>query len=73
MNQNLFSINPLENDNDPSKSPFNTSAIDLRLGNEVLIPKSDLPIQIDLTKSGIAKLLNQICDRVKISKSTPYS
>ncbi len=40
---------------EPSEKPFNTSAIDLRLGNEIIITECDIPVQLDLRKSNIAK------------------
>ncbi len=72
IKQGLFSIDPLENF-DPANDPFNTSAIDLRLGNEVLIPNDSSPIQLDLRKSGIARFLYQNSDRHTITENTPYS
>jgi deoxycytidine triphosphate deaminase len=51
-----FTIEPLEGV-DPTKTPFNTSAVDLRLGEEIRVQDSDSPIQIDLRKGGIADFL----------------
>lgn len=72
IKKGLFSINPLSGDN-PSEKPFNTSAVDLRLGDEVLIPNCKTPIQLDLRKPGIATFLIQNSDRRKISEQTPFS
>lgn len=72
IQKGLFTIEPLDV-NDPAEKPFNTSAIDLRLGDEVLVPKSNFPIQLDLRKPGIAQFLHQNSDRHKISEKTPYS
>jgi dCTP deaminase len=38
-------------------SPFNTTALDLRLGNIISIPKGKQPIAYDLRKGGIASFL----------------
>jgi dCTP deaminase len=45
---------------DPSASPFNTTAVDLRLGTEILVPKSDQPLALDLRKKGISSFLHQL-------------
>lgn len=72
IKKGLFSIDPLSGNN-PSEKPFNTSAVDLRLGDEVLIPKCKTPIQLDLRKPGIATFLFQNSDCLKISELTPFS
>jgi len=41
-------------------SPFNTSSLDLRLGNTVSIPKEGQPFVFDLRKPGIASFLKSI-------------
>jgi len=53
LQEGLFAIDNLAGD-DPAQAPFNTSAIDLRLGEEIVIPQSDSPVQLDLTNAGIA-------------------
>jgi dCTP deaminase len=59
---------------DPYGEPFNTSAVDLRLGDEILVPKKRAPIQIDLTdKEGIAKHLKDTSESVVITRTQPYS
>jgi dCTP deaminase len=72
LNKGLFSINPIDN-NDPSKPPFNTSAIDLRLGNEILVPEGEKPIQYDLRHFGIARFIQENSRRVIISEDNPFS
>jgi dCTP deaminase len=58
----------------PSQPPFNTSAIDLRLSDEILVPTANSPVQLDLTQKGkIADLLSQNSQRHTISDATPYS
>ncbi len=42
---------------DKPNSPFNTTALDLRLGNTISIPKEDQPFVYDLRKGGIAAFL----------------
>ncbi len=58
---------------DPAEPPFNTSAVDLRLGNEITIPSSDhFPAALDLTKPGIAKLWSKHSTTKKIDADQPY-
>ena len=42
---------------DRPDSAFNTTALDLRLGNSISIPKEDQPFAYDLRKGGIASFL----------------
>ena len=42
---------------DHPNSPFNTTALDLRLGDNISIPKEDQPFVYDLRKGGIASFL----------------
>lgn len=72
LEQRLFSISPLEN-RDPTKPPFNTSAIDLRLGDEILVPDEEAPVQLDLRKGGIAKYWASHSRTHKITVEQPYS
>src|SRR5260370_964678 len=58
---------------DPSASPFNTSAVDLRLGTEILLPKADQPLALDLRKKGISLFLKQHCHSHKISEHQPFT
>jgi dCTP deaminase len=68
-----FSIGGLANSTDPTAAPFNTSAVDLRLGTEINVPKADQPVAIDLSeKRGIAGLLRERSDVLQISKVQPY-
>src|SRR5438093_10610884 len=59
--------------NDPSAAPFNTSAVDLRLGNQLLIPPDTGPVAYDLRKPGLADLLTNICKREELSADRPYT
>jgi len=73
LNKGLFSVEPLSGQ-DPSAPPFNTSALDLRLGPEINVPRTnEAPIQLDLRKPGIAALLRKHCDVLRISEDQPFS
>lgn len=72
LNAGLFSIEPLSG-RDATQSPFNTSAIDLRLGNEILVPVENSPVQLDLRKSGIAKYWAQNSTAFTITEDQPFS
>jgi dCTP deaminase len=52
--------------------PFNTSAVDLRLGPEILIPKAG-PAAFDLRQSGIKDFLTANSEKITITKDQPYS
>ena len=65
-------IDPLKGQ-DPSSPPFNTSSIDLHLGTEVLTPKQDAPVQMDLRRGGIASFLAQHSEKHIIKDNQPYS
>jgi dCTP deaminase len=67
-----FNIEPLPHA-DPSQAPFNTSSIDLHLGNEILSPKKDAPVQMDLRKGNIANFLATHSERHIITEQQPYS
>jgi dCTP deaminase len=57
---------------EPSEKPFNASAVDLRLGDEIIIPSSeDLPAALNLTKPGVAKLWAQHSEKLKITNRQP--
>lgn len=72
IRSNRISIIPLAGD-DPSQPPFNTSAIDLRLGTEVTVPRTTSPVQLDLRKPGIARFLHANSEKSTISERQPYS
>lgn len=72
LSKGIFEIQYLSG-MDPTQPPFNTSAVDLRLGTEINVLLPGAPLQIDLSvNSGIAKLLHQNSERIIISKSQPY-
>ena len=72
LKNGYFSINDLPGE-DPTKAPFNTSAVDLRLGNTVQIPKGESPVQLDLRRSGIAQFWANNSDLITITEDQPYS
>jgi dCTP deaminase len=72
LDAGLFSIQPLAG-SDPTQSPFNTSAVDLRLGNEILVPQESAPIQLDLRKSGIAQFWAMHSKAHTITEAQPFS
>jgi deoxycytidine triphosphate deaminase len=71
LKEGLFEIGPLEG-SDPTQAPFNTSAVDLRLASEIVVPACDQPIQLDLRKPGIAKFWATNSKRYKITEEQPY-
>jgi len=72
LNDGEFSIENIEG-TDPTKSPFNTSAVDLRLGSEILVPDGTAPVQLDLRGSGIAQYWSKNSKSKEISDDQPYS
>jgi dCTP deaminase len=66
-----FSITPLAG-TDPTKAPFNTSAVDLRLGSQLNVFRENIPAAFDLRKSGLAKFLHDNSDKFTISEEQPY-
>lgn len=72
LNEGLFTIDPLPH-TDPTQAPYNTSAIDLRLGTEITIPVNNSPTAIDIRKGGIASYLTNQSRRITISEDQPYT
>ncbi len=58
---------------DPSEKPFNTSAVDLRLGSELSIPIGGAPVVLDLRQPNIAPFLAQYSKPFVITKEQPYT
>lgn len=68
----LISIGDLTGDENPSEAPFNTSAIDLRLSEEIVIPEP-ASIAIDLNRpKDIASLLAAHSRKIAISNEQPF-
>jgi dCTP deaminase len=57
---------------DPAQKPFNTSAVDLRLGTEVQVPKPKYPVQLDLRKLHIARFLQDTSERFVLTEEQPF-
>lgn len=72
LKEAAFSITPLLG-SDPTQAPFNTSAVDLRLGDEILVPEESAPVQLDLRKPGIAQFWAKHSVAHKITESRPFS
>jgi dCTP deaminase len=74
LKEGLFRIDGLDNSIDPTQSPFNTSAIDLRLGASISIPypKSPISATLDLSKKGIPKFLQENSKDHLISDEQPF-
>jgi dCTP deaminase len=66
-----FSIDPLEHQ-DPGRSPYNTSAVDLHLGATISIPRSAPNEILDLRNPGIADFLSTHADEITLSADQPY-
>lgn len=58
---------------DPGKAPFNTSAVDLRLGPEINIFDGNIPASFDLRKGGIAHFLSKHSKRILLTEDQPYN
>jgi hypothetical protein len=52
-----FDISPLIG-KDPSRPPFNTSAVDLRLGSQLSVFNKSVPAAFDLRKGNLANFLH---------------
>jgi dCTP deaminase len=72
MDRGALTIEPLAG-RDPSASPFNTSAVDLRLGTEILVPIADQPLALDLRRPGISSFLHQHSTKCTISEDQPFT
>ena len=55
-----------------SNCPYQTSAVDLRLGDEISYFTSDLALNINLTRGGFAKLFGPNSEQRKITREQPY-
>lgn len=56
---------------DPTRAPFNTTSVDLRLGPRLSRPKA-VPAGIDLRKGKIAPFLAANCDHFTATPEQPY-
>lgn len=55
-----------------SNCPYQTSSVDLRLGDEISYFKDDLALNINLTRGGFAKLFGPNSEQRKITTEQPY-
>src|SRR5262249_21377162 len=56
---------------DPTRPPFNTTSVDLRLGSRLSRPKA-MPAGIDLRRGKIAPFLASNCDHFTTTEEQPY-
>ena len=66
----VFNISPFAG-MDPTQSPFNTSAVDLRLRDKIQIPKPG-PAAFDLRKPDIASFLDRNSEILQITDDQPF-
>ncbi len=59
------------NEND-SNCPYQTSSVDLRLGDEISYFRSELALYINLTRGGFARLFGPNSEQRKITTEQPY-
>jgi dCTP deaminase len=65
-------IGDLKGAEDPGNPPFNTTAIDLHLGNTIAVPRK-APAAFDLRQSGLIRQYQSInSDRLNITEQQPY-
>jgi dCTP deaminase len=57
---------------DKSDCPYQTSAVDLRLGNEISYLKENLPFNISLSRGGFATLFGPHSKRQILTKEQPF-
>jgi dCTP deaminase len=73
LNRGFFSIDNLAG-SDPQEKPFNTSAVDLQLGDEIVIPRvADHPVQLDLRKPNIAAFWAANSEKRKLYSDQPFA
>lgn len=72
LESGAFSISSLAG-TDPTEAPFNTSSVDLRLGDEILVPEESSPVQLDLRQPGIAQFWAKHSVSHKITEAQPFS
>jgi len=72
IKKGLISVNGITG-LDPAEKPFNTSAVDLRLGSEISIPLADAPVSLDLRKPNIAPFLAKHSEKVSITQAQPHT
>ncbi len=75
LNKGHIIIDPLPDipSLDKSDSAFNTTSLDLRLGDSLSIPKKDQPFAYDLRKGGIASFLQSTQETCRIDNKGGYT
>ena len=71
LKNRAFEIQGLETF-EPSERPYNTNAVDLRLGSEIIVPHAERPVTLDLRKPNIAQFWSENSKKFVISKEQPY-
>jgi dCTP deaminase len=56
----------------PTEKPFNTTAVDLRLGTELSVPKAT-PTVFDLRRPGISRYLQDNSDHHSLTDDRPFA
>lgn len=56
-----------------SKTPFDSTAVNLTLGNVISVPKQGLSINLDLTQGNVVNTLKTIYEEREISAESPYT
>jgi dCTP deaminase len=67
-----FRIGGMTGNEDAALPPFNTTAVDLRIDSEIVIPQSRTAA-IDLRRPGIREYLRANSDTIQIRPDQPYS
>lgn len=74
LESGLVRITPTPQTTDLTKSPYNTSSIDLHLADEISVPKTGQPVSIDMAATGgagLARYLAANSDARAISDEQP--
>lgn len=58
---------------DPGKAPFYTSAVDLHLSNEIVVPDDDAPTVIDLSSGSISSYWARNSQKHEITNDRPFT
>jgi|WetSurMetagenome_2_1015567.scaffolds.fasta_scaffold117583_3 dCTP deaminase len=65
-------IGNLKGNEDPSQHPFNTTAVDLHLNSELVIPNCEGVAVLDVRQPGLPAFLKNNSKRIIISDEQPY-
>lgn len=77
LDENRLVIDPEPMPRQPTGSPtddcpYQTSSVDLRLGPEISYFKEGLPLDINLSRGGFAKLFGPMSEKATISQGQPF-